>query len=72
MFATAYVQRDLSAKATAIAKTEVDSYIQSHPDLFNKRQVYNIEQVSFAPTANMDGSPPPPRTSRQSIRSMRS
>jgi EpsD family peptidyl-prolyl cis-trans isomerase len=54
VLATAYVQRDLSAKATAIAKTEVDSYIQSHPDLFNKRQIYNIEQVSFAPTANMD------------------
>ncbi len=54
VLATAYVQRDLSAKATAIAKTEVDSYIQSHPDLFNKRQIYNIEQASFAPTANMD------------------
>ncbi len=54
ILAGAYVQRDLGAKVSAISKNEIDTYIQSHPDQFDKRQIYNIEQVSFPPSNNMD------------------
>ncbi len=54
ILASAYVQRDLGAKVTAISKNEIDTYIQGHPDQFDRRQIYNIEQVSFPPPANMD------------------
>ena len=54
ILAGAYVQRDLGSKVTAISKNEIDDYIQSHPNLFAKRQVFNIEQVSFPPVGNLD------------------
>ncbi|HXZ18138.1 MAG TPA: EpsD family peptidyl-prolyl cis-trans isomerase [Roseiarcus sp.] len=54
ILAGAYVQRDLSSKITAISKNEIDTYVQGHPDQFGKRQIYNVEQISFAPPGNMD------------------
>ncbi len=54
ILAGAYVQRDLGGKVSAISKSEIDDYIQSHPNQFAKRQIYNIEQVSFPPTGNLD------------------
>ncbi len=54
ILAGAYVQRDLGQKVTAISKSEIDSYIQSHPDQFEKRRLYQIEQVSFPPQKDME------------------
>lgn len=54
ILAGAYVQRDLGSKVTAISKNEIDDYIQSHPNQFAKRQIYNIEQVSFPPGGNLE------------------
>lgn len=54
ILAGAYVQRDLGSKVTSISKNEIDDYIQSHPNLFAKRQIYNIEQVSFPPAGNLE------------------
>ena len=54
ILAGAYVQRDLGSKVTAISKNEIDDYIQSHPNQFAKRQIFNIEQVSFPPAGNLD------------------
>ncbi len=49
-----YVQRELGAKVSGISKNEIDSYIQGHPDRFDKRQIFNIEQVSFSPVKDME------------------
>ena len=54
ILASAYAQRDVGQKATAISKSEVDSYIQDHPDQFGRRRVFDIEQVSFPPVADME------------------
>jgi EpsD family peptidyl-prolyl cis-trans isomerase len=54
ILAAAYAQRDLGAKVAAISKNEIDGYIQGHPDQFGRRQIFNIEQVSFAPVKDMD------------------
>jgi EpsD family peptidyl-prolyl cis-trans isomerase len=54
ILAGAYMQRDLSTKASSISQNEVDSYIQAHPDQFEKRQLYQIEQVTFAPQKDME------------------
>lgn len=54
ILAGAYVQRDLGSKISAISKNEIDNYIQSHPDQFAKRQIYNIDQVTFPPIKDME------------------
>ncbi len=54
ILAGAYVQRDLGSKVAAISKSEIDSYIQQHPEQFDKRQIFNIEQVSFPPAKDME------------------
>jgi EpsD family peptidyl-prolyl cis-trans isomerase len=54
VLAGAYVQRELGAKVSGISNSEVDAYIQAHPDKFAKRRIYNIEQVSFTPQGNME------------------
>ena len=54
ILAGAYAQRDLGSKVTAISKSEIDNYIQGHPDQFGRRQVFNIEQVSFPPIKDME------------------
>ena len=47
ILAGAYAQRDLSTKVSAISKAEVDDYIQAHPTQFAKRQIFQVEQISF-------------------------
>ena len=54
MLAGAFVQRDLATKATGISTNEVDAYIQAHPIQFAKRQLYQIEQISFPPQKDME------------------
>ena len=51
--AGAYAQRDLASKASGISQNEVDDFIQAHPDQFAKRQLYQIEQISFGPQKDM-------------------
>ncbi len=53
ILAGAYVQRDLGAKVSAISNSEIDAFIQAHPDQFAKRQLFQIEQVSFPPQKDM-------------------
>ena len=53
ILAGAYVQRDLGAKVSALSKTEIDAYMQAHPDQFAKRQIFQIEQVSIPPQRDM-------------------
>ena len=55
ILAGAFVQRDLSSKMSTISKNEIDSYIQSHPKQFDQREVFQIEQISFAPPKDIDG-----------------
>ena len=47
ILAGAFVQRDLSAKMSAISKNEVDSYIQAHPKQFDQRELFQVDQISF-------------------------
>jgi EpsD family peptidyl-prolyl cis-trans isomerase len=54
ILANAYVRRDIGSKVGAISQTEIDAYIQAHPDKFAKRQLYQIEQVTFPPQQNME------------------
>jgi len=54
ILAGAYVQRELGAKVTGISQNEIDSYIQTHPDRFAKRKVFQIEQATFPPQKDMD------------------
>ena len=54
ILAEAFVQRDLGSKVTGIANTEIDNYIHGHPDQFAKRQIFNIEQVTFPPVKDME------------------
>lgn len=54
VLATAFVQRDLGAKVTGISKSEIDAYIQAHPTQFAKRQLFQIEQISFPPPPQKD------------------
>ena len=54
ILAGAFVQRELRSKITAISQNEIDSYIQAHPERFAKRQVFQIEQATFAPQKDMN------------------
>jgi len=53
ILAGAFVQRDLSSKMSTISKNEIDSYIQAHPKQFDKREVFQIEQISFTPPKDL-------------------
>ncbi len=48
ILAGAFVQRDLSSKMSAVSKNEIDSYIQGHPKQFDQRELFQIDQISFA------------------------
>jgi EpsD family peptidyl-prolyl cis-trans isomerase len=50
----AYVQRELGQKASGVSNSEVEAYIQGHADKFAKRQVFQIEQVTFPPQPGME------------------
>jgi EpsD family peptidyl-prolyl cis-trans isomerase len=54
ILAGAFVQRDLSSKMSTISKNEIDSYIQAHPKQFDKRELFQIEQLSFAPPQDIN------------------
>ena len=54
ILAGAYVQRDLRSKISGISNSEIEAYIQGHPERFAKRQVFQIEQASFAPQKDME------------------
>lgn len=54
ILAGAYAQHELSSKTSPISKAEIDQYIEAHPDQFAKRQLFQIEQISFAPRKDMD------------------
>jgi EpsD family peptidyl-prolyl cis-trans isomerase len=65
VLAGAYAQHGLAAKTSVIAKADIDSYIQAHPAQFAKRQLFQIEQVSF-PQKDMDSITARRRTSSRS------
>jgi EpsD family peptidyl-prolyl cis-trans isomerase len=50
VLAGAYAQYELSTRTNDIAKAEIAAYIQSNPDRFAERQLFQIEQITFAPT----------------------
>jgi hypothetical protein len=39
---------------SSISKNEIDSYIQAHPKQFDKRELFQIEQISFTPPNNLE------------------
>jgi EpsD family peptidyl-prolyl cis-trans isomerase len=52
VLATGFVQRDVSSKSTAIGKTDIDKYINSHPLMFDRRQLLTVDKVSIPLTPN--------------------
>jgi EpsD family peptidyl-prolyl cis-trans isomerase len=52
ILATAYLQRDVAAKSTAIGKGDVDKYMLSKPLMFDKRQLMTVDKVSIALTSS--------------------
>ena len=48
ILAGAFVQRDLSSKMSSVSKNEVDSYVQGHPKQFDQRELFQVDQISFA------------------------
>ena len=54
ILAGAFVQRDLSSKMSAVSKNEIDSYIQGHPKQFDQRELFQVDQISFAPPKDVE------------------
>jgi len=54
ILAGAFVQRDLASKVSTISKNEIDSYIQAHPEQFDQRRLFQIEQIAFVPPKDLD------------------
>jgi len=54
ILAGAFVQRDLASKMSTISKNEIDSYIQGHPEQFDQRKLFQIEQISFVPPKDVE------------------
>jgi EpsD family peptidyl-prolyl cis-trans isomerase len=54
ILAGAFVQRDLASKMSTISKNEIDSYIQGHPEKFDQRKLFQIEQISFVPPKDVE------------------
>ena len=59
----------LAAKTSVIAKADIDRYIQAHPAQFAKRQLFQIEQVSFPPQKDMESITDAPKGSSRLFRS---
>ena len=55
ILAGAFVQRDLSSKMSAVAKNEIDSYVQGHPKQFDQRELFQVDQISFASAEGRGG-----------------
>jgi EpsD family peptidyl-prolyl cis-trans isomerase len=47
ILAGAFVQRELSSKMSSVSKNEVDSYVQAHPKQFDKRELFQVDQISL-------------------------
>ena len=54
ILAGAFIQRELGSKVAGIANNEIDNYIHGHPNQFEKRQIFNIEQITFPPVKDME------------------
>ena len=54
ILAGAFVQRELSSKMSGISKNEIDSYIQGHPKQFDQRELFQVDQISFATPKDVD------------------
>ena len=54
ILAGAFVQRDLSAKMSSVAKNEIDTYVQGHPKQFDQRELFQVDQISFASPKDVD------------------
>jgi EpsD family peptidyl-prolyl cis-trans isomerase len=54
VLAGAFVQRDLSAKMSSVSRNEIDSYMQAHPKQFDQRELFQIEQISFADPKDLE------------------
>ncbi len=48
-----YVQRSLGSSVSAITDNDIEEYIKAHPEKFSKRQIFQIEQISFPPQKDM-------------------
>lgn len=48
ILAGAFAQRNLLSKMSAVSKTEIDDYIQAHPKRFAQRELFQVDQISFA------------------------
>jgi EpsD family peptidyl-prolyl cis-trans isomerase len=48
ILAGAFAQRTLSSKMSAVSTTEIADYIQSHPKQFAQRELFQVDQISFA------------------------
>jgi EpsD family peptidyl-prolyl cis-trans isomerase len=51
VLANAVASRDLSAKGSAISKSDIDSYIAKNPLKFGSRQIVSVEQIVFPANA---------------------
>jgi EpsD family peptidyl-prolyl cis-trans isomerase len=47
VLASAFVSRNVAAKASAITQADVNKYIESNPQKFANRQLLEVEQISF-------------------------
>ena len=54
ILAGAFVQRDLSAKMSSVSKNEIDNYIQAHPKQFDKRELFQVDQISFTTPTDVE------------------
>lgn len=51
ILATAFIQRDVAAKSTAIGRSDIDKYIVNHPDMFANRQLLTVDKISIPLTS---------------------
>jgi EpsD family peptidyl-prolyl cis-trans isomerase len=47
VLATAFISRNVAAKASAITQADVTKYIESNPQKFANRQLLEVEQITF-------------------------
>ena len=54
ILATAFAQRGVASKMSAVSQTEIADYIQSHPKKFGQRELFEVDQISFAAPTDME------------------
>ena len=52
--AGAFIQREIGTKSAGIGKSEIDNFIQAHPNQFAGREEFEIDQISFQAPKEMD------------------